>query len=174
MRKEYNRQVRGGRPTDHFFCSRSCTRKWQNSNLSEEQKAHRSVRLKETQRRASRAGADVIRKGKFTYYLKKARARSSIRNHWGESDLTEEYLHTLWEKQDGKCAWTSIEMNITSYADRNNGLFNASLDRIDSTKGYIQGNVQFVLLPLNMAKGNRDDDDEFRGFLSAIGVITPT
>jgi hypothetical protein len=35
----------------------------------------------------------------------------------------------------------------------------ASLDRIDSTKGYIKGNVEFVCLAINYAKNKFSKED---------------
>lgn len=35
----------------------------------------------------------------------------------------------------------------------------ASLDRIDSTKGYVKGNVQFVCRAINLAKSTFSDAD---------------
>jgi len=47
------------------------------------------------------------------------------------------------------------------------GLTSASLDRIDSSKGYIQGNVQFVAYGINLAKNNFSDADVI-SFLDSI------
>lgn len=46
-----------------------------------------------------------------------------------------EYLRELYEKGEGKCAITGVKIS-------GEGLNKASLDRIDSNKGYIKGNVQ--------------------------------
>ena len=68
--------------------------------------------------------------------LYKSRSRSKgIREH----DLTWEYLHDLLMKQKGICALTGLQMTLET--GRGNVI---SLDRIDSTKGYIPGNVQWV------------------------------
>lgn len=47
----------------------------------------------------------------------------------------------------------------------------ASLDRIDSSKGYIKGNVQFVSLPINYMKSTKSDI-EIRQFLKQISSYT--
>ena len=71
-------------------------------------------------------------------------------------NLTLEYLSELWDKQQGICPYTGLKMilkeNCTAY---NRGIatpYQASIDRIDSRFGYIQGNVEFVCLAANYAK----------------------
>ena len=63
-------------------------------------------------------------------------------------DLSVEYLDDLWERQGGKCAYTGEPLNFGR--SKING--NASLDRIDSSLGYIEGNVQFVHKDVNIMK----------------------
>jgi hypothetical protein len=65
-----------------------------------------------------------------------------------EFNLTVEYLDKLWESQGGRCAYTGEKLNFGR--SKVNG--NASLDRIDSSLGYIEGNVQFVHKDVNIMK----------------------
>lgn len=60
-------------------------------------------------------------------------------------DITLAYLDGLWILQDGKCAYTGTALQMGRKPT-------ASLDRIDSSKGYIPGNVQFVCIEVNMMK----------------------
>lgn len=77
-------------------------------------------------------------------------------------DVEKEYLQLLYEKQNGKCAYTGIELlSPTTYKEYNSGVgspYNISLDRIDSKKGYIYGNLQFVCVWVNSSKGNMPDE----------------
>ena len=57
-----------------------------------------------------------------------------------------DYLADLLIDQDFKCALSDIELDAMNI---NN---NASLDRIDSSKGYVEGNVQWVYSKINMMK----------------------
>ena len=57
--------------------------------------------------------------------------------------LTKEYLNNLFESQNGLCAITG-----DSLEDINK----ASLDRINSNKPYIEGNVQWVTVQANKSK----------------------
>ena len=59
------------------------------------------------------------------------RDRSNIEGY----NLTLEYIQELLEKQDYKCYYTKTSLKIGSK------LTNPTLDRIDSSKGYLQGNV---------------------------------
>lgn len=77
-----------------------------------------------------------------------------------EFTITLPYLKELWEEQKGKCPFTGIELILSpkQLNGKFNGLYLASLDRIDSSKGYIEGNVQFVSLMYNYCKNNFTDD----------------
>ena len=58
----------------------------------------------------------------------------------------------LWEKQDGKCALTGMQMTYKFYEGRVNT--NLSVDRIDSTKGYSKDNVWLVCMAANQMKND--------------------
>lgn len=67
-------------------------------------------------------------------------------------NITKEYLWKLFLKQDKKCALSNINLILSN---QNN---TASVDRIDSSLGYIEGNVQFVHKDINMMKRNYDQN----------------
>ena len=62
-----------------------------------------------------------------------------------------EYLWKLFLDQNKKCTLTG--MNLFFGRFRNSKETNASLDRIDSSKGYVKGNLQWVLKDVNLMKG---------------------
>lgn len=62
-----------------------------------------------------------------------------------------EYLDALWQRQDGRCAYTGLEIKI--------GDGTASLDRIDPSLGYIEGNVQWTYTPVNIMKWDRSHEE---------------
>ncbi len=75
------------------------------------------------------------------------------RNHdWA---VTKDYLQSLFEQQNGICALSGIEMQV-----KVNSPYRPSLDRKDSSVGYIAGNCQFVCSVLNVMK-NKLLDVEF-------------
>jgi hypothetical protein len=91
------------------------------------------------------------------YHLRKCKQRSH------EVDITLEYLERIWDKQAGRCALTGIELVHWEYHNKNLP-HTASLDRIDSSKGYVCGNIQFVCYSLNLAKSTFTNE-EFSEFL---------
>ena len=77
-------------------------------------------------------------------------------------DLTTEYLKEIWNLQKGICPYTGIKMKLPKCGkdwDHTFTMDKMSLDRIDSDKGYIKGNVQFVCLGINYAKNKWSDSD---------------
>lgn len=60
-----------------------------------------------------------------------------------------QYLSRLWNDQGGICALSGLPMTI-----KRNSAYpsNCSLDRIDSGLPYAEGNVQFVLVEVNIGK----------------------
>jgi hypothetical protein len=59
------------------------------------------------------------------------------------------YAWDLFEQQGRKCALTGEPIEL----QRGTSPFTASLDRIDSDIGYIEGNVQWVHTDINIMKG---------------------
>lgn len=71
-------------------------------------------------------------------------------------DITKEEILELLEKQNYKCALSGLPliMSKSFSKDRTNQVYSttASLDRIDSSKGYVLGNVQWVHKDVNIMK----------------------
>lgn len=104
----------------------------------------------------------------YRYYLGKAKTRIA----YGSTDLTLEYLKELWIKQNGICPYTKKKMNIGDTINNSQikakTPYQASLDRIDSSKGYIQGNVEFVCLGVNLAKASFPKEQMVEFFSPAV------
>ena len=58
--------------------------------------------------------------------------------------ITHQDCVNLFESQKGKCALTGQTIKFTDMGDNSKTSGTASLDRIDNTKGYVPGNVQWV------------------------------
>mgnify|MGYP006090001473 CR=1 FL=1 len=83
-----------------------------------------------------------------------------------EFDLTLEYLAELWEQQKSLCAITGLKM---VKPDQPRSLLNGSPDRIDSSKGYIKGNLQWLCTFVNYAKSDFNDK-EIKEIFKAIKI----
>lgn len=80
--------------------------------------------------------------------------RTKARNRKNkEFDFPESYLLDLWEKQSGRCAYTRLPLIAT--ANQPNTI---SLDRVDSSKGYVVGNLQLVCAAVNKMKQEYDEN----------------
>lgn len=91
--------------------------------------------------------------GKFskTFYL---HIRDSARKRNIEFNLSYNFLCQLFEKQSGFCAIIKKPIVFANtIKDHKNGKTTASLDRIDSSRGYTKGNVQWVHKDINKMKG---------------------
>jgi hypothetical protein len=72
--------------------------------------------------------------------------------------LTKKYLLDLFNKQNRKCALTGLDLQIARRSKEEIET-TASLDRIDSSKDYIQGNVQWVHKDINWMKQDYSQDE---------------
>lgn len=138
--KEVRRNAKRGRPT---FCSLSCA-------------------FKPTIRRLPRPDNYKYIRGKygikdeysiFRPFLNRAQRRRKITGKSAPT-VSLEYLKKIWDLQDGICPYTKLKMELPKcYPCKGFPLPNSpSLDRIDSSKGYEEGNIEFVCLAINYAK----------------------
>lgn len=74
-------------------------------------------------------------------------------------DLTIEYAWRLFVRQEQRCALTGLPLAMPRNHKLAAGSYTASLDRIDSTKGYLRGNVQWVHLIVNDMKSDFSQED---------------
>lgn len=71
-----------------------------------------------------------------------------------EFSVSLDYLWGIYQKQGGLCALTGVPIDLGTFKD-DYGM--ASLDRIDSTGGYTEGNVQWVHRTVNFMKQSLSD-----------------
>ncbi len=129
--QEYNRRIRLNSP---MYCSRKCAGSKNLSNLGEKRNS-----VPPTKRNKANP---------FKYYLRNCKRRNQH-----DFNLTLEYLESIWNLQEGICPYSKIKLILNTHSLRYpDKRFTASLDRIDSTKGYIIGNVQFVSTSINYLK----------------------
>lgn len=77
-----------------------------------------------------------------------------------EFSISIKYLWKLFLSQDRKCALTGLPISFDGTRKENKkketSKITASLDRIDSSKGYVKGNVQWVHKDVNIMKNSFD------------------
>jgi hypothetical protein len=113
-------------------------------------------------------GVGEISKTYFNHIEKDARKRNL------QLDITCEYIWDLFVKQNRKCALSGEELKFGTYAKikkRPEREQTASLDRIDSSKGYVMGNVQWVHKRVNFMK-QQTNQDEFISWCKKIAFKT--
>lgn len=71
--------------------------------------------------------------------------------------VSKQYLWNLFLKQERKCAFSGIVLVLPVL--RKGSFKTASLDRIDSNKPYVPGNVQWVHKDVNFMKQDKTDKD---------------
>ena len=82
----------------------------------------------------------AVRNSWFYGFMKSAITRGY---NW---EITIEYIDDLYNRQNGKCALSGIDVSWK-------GTRTASIDRIDNSKGYTEDNVQIVHKKINMMRG---------------------
>jgi hypothetical protein len=141
--KEVKRNESKGRP---FYCSRKCAGVANFGNIRAEFKV--SAHLQNINRRDEFS--------RFRTPLRIARKRAILGDK--EFNLSLEILKALWETQQGFCPYTGWKMILPASCVEYNRMAKdrdprrASIDRIDSARGYTIDNIQFVCHMANVAK----------------------
>ena len=152
-RYEFNRTERKG---GKHFCNSSCRTKHFNKHLTPEQ-----IKMRDECILSNRYTLKSDALSPFRVFSKRVRQADVIKKY-GQPDIDVEYLKRLWEFQDGRCGYTGIKMilppTIREY-HKTHSVKKISLDRIDSSKGYIKGNVHFTCQAINLAKRNLPHED---------------
>jgi hypothetical protein len=148
-KKEIDRQRRNGKT--NFYCSLKCAATYRNNDHllewmhGEENKKHLQI--------ISHNRVDEYTG--FRGFLRRIDMRIS-EGRFDTTNLNLPYLKELWGAQRGKCAFTNVDLILPHWSGNATVSKNylASLDRIDSSKGYVMGNVQFVSVSVNWLKNN--------------------
>lgn len=96
-----------------------------------------------------------------------------VKRRYQDVDITIDDLVEQWEKQGGICPYTGYLLVLPE----NGNIYSidffhrASLDRIDSSRGYVKGNIQFISTPINLMKQTQSDAD-VKKFLKDISEFT--
>ena len=102
-------------------------------------------------RKCNKGGTKDIHNALFNRWKNNAKSRDY------PFEVSIDYLQKLLENQNFKCAYTNIDMlcpkTYNEKREMTSSPYLISLDRIDSELGYIDGNVHFVCVWTNKAKG---------------------
>lgn len=105
--------------------------------------------------RSRRDAWKATQSGQLRYYLRQQfwAAKSASKRLGRPFTITLDDIAALWQRQNGRCAITGELMELVP-SDRIRNPQKFSLDRIDSSKGYIPGNIQYLCEWANRAKQN--------------------
>ena len=150
---EYNRSQKIGRPS---YCSRACSsRESIKNNIPIDKRATSHLN----------PGNKLDEYSPYRWHLRNISRRGK------QCNLTLQDLKELWEEQGGICPYTGWNLKNMSSMAPNKQLpltpDRASLDRIDSSKGYVKGNVQYVCFMAQCCK-NVFSTDEVKIFCKSV------
>lgn len=144
------------RGLQNVYCSAKCCGKGVFRNIPADKRSHPE---NVTPRKCDEWSA-------FRWHLRNAKRRR-------ECNLTLQDLKEQWEQQQGRCPYTGWSLkNLPSTNHRDQLPLTpdrASLDRIDSSQGYIKGNVHFVSYMAQCAKNSFPERDLLRFCEDVVG-----
>jgi hypothetical protein len=156
--REYKRQIKNG--NNRFFCNLSCnalTRNKENPPPGNPQYLIPDNRRDEYT--------------PFKWFVNHAKSRNKERKNPRDFNITVESVSQLWEKQKGICPFTgwALILPVDSEGHLEFKINNASLDRINNSIGYINGNIRFVSVMANFAR-NKFSDEDLISFCKAVAT----
>lgn len=148
---EVSRRKRKLPNCENWFCSRSCAASHRNLTVD---KTH----WKKLFPQHGNNYRQVYPEGIGWYVTRVTRdSRASIRLVEEKTSRREfaEHIHSIF---NGRCRYTEKPIFLAPLTSSNNPFEIASLDRIDCSRPYEIGNVQWVSRAMNLARNNCDDE----------------
>ncbi len=136
-------------------CAIESSKLWSAKNREKRLIAGRNYELKNKEairKRKKEKRESMTLNDRFSLLIKNAKSRKEY-----PVSIDAKYLQSIYEKQNGLCAYTKLPLLATG-----NQLNTMSLDRIDSNKDYSEGNVQLVCVAINKMKLNYTEDQFIR------------
>jgi hypothetical protein len=139
---EIKRNQKLNRPN---FCGRKCSGKHNSKNLGEHLCDYKKIIG------YKRSGDEL---SVFRYHFRNIKKRNK------EINITIYDLKEQWDLQNGICIFSGIKLDISSKNKNRdkNPIYLASLDRINSEKGYVKDNIRWVSRPINWMKNEMNDE----------------
>lgn len=138
---EIRRNSKLNRPN---FCCRTCVGKHNVKNFGDK-RSYYDISKHSGNR------SDLYTKFKYHY--------RTVKKRYKECEITIEDLEDAWTKQNGICEFSGVKLVLSSYSKiEKNQIYSASLDRIDSSKGYVKGNIRWVSRSINYMKNTMPDE----------------
>lgn len=152
---EYKRRLNKLPGNQNFFCGRGCSTSHRNT--------HRTNNGEHLIKHRFKPGdtARQVYDQKFTWYIHRLTTdqRRDLK-YVGDRLELQNMLVDQWNAQEGKCAITNVPLHLRvgqrGTCPIGNMFYVASVDRIDNTVPYQQGNIQWVSTAINRARGNTD------------------
>jgi len=159
--KEHRSRVKKGKT--EFYCSRSCGAK-RKANLDRMADMHAASA--EVHNIADYAANRADEFTGLREHLRRAKQRGDK-----YEGLTLEHLLIVWDRQQGRCAFTGVDLEHPGFGGHDiHQNYLASLDRIDSSVGYKDGNVQFVSATVNYLKNDMSSEGVYDFFDIVRGI----
>jgi hypothetical protein len=129
------------------FCSRTCVGKNNTKNFGDKKSDYDISRHSKNRKDGYT---------KFRYHFRNISKRNK------ELDVTVEDLKEVWNNQKGLCPYLGIELQLNSYGKiKKDPITSASLDRIDSSRGYVKENIQWISRSMNYLKNDMSEQQVF-------------
>lgn len=151
-------------PTKQKVCmARSCRNSYNKQHNHDNIEHYREIKRKEHSRNYANRKSKHQTKSRERYYNNFINtiiiySKSRAKQYSLDFNLDKEFISTLYEIQNKKCALTGLDFKFeqqTGYKKRRP--FAPSIDRIDCTKGYTQDNVRLVCSVVNIALSDFGD-----------------
>lgn len=166
---EYQRRLAKLPGNTNFFCNRNCTASFRNNKRVKDGTFHypQQPQYGNTYRQKYDPH--------YTWYIHRITTdrRAHIKAILTESERQEFVivLDDIWDNQEGKCAFTGLELERRvgqfGKTETNNPFLIASLDRIDNAKPYSADNIHWVSVGMNLAR-NKLSVKDFKDSLSVL------
>ena len=143
---EYKRKIKLKKT--QFFCNMHCSGK-RNQNVKMISNAGKSHWFSGGENKI------LTNEGKVFQAMKEFSRRIRRRKQF-DKEVSPNNLLEIWNTQNGKCAYTNVQLILPCSTDYNtiNNNYKASIDRIDSNRPYSIDNIQFTSITVNYLKND--------------------